>query len=157
VYSTFYELKSPKWKQPLNISEFHRLSNFLCQTSGRQTHWSLLYNVQDPKALSQIGSRLLFESAVFRQWRENTLQTMLFLFFSSMTVWSSGEYPFRVWFCRANSVEMGVRYIISLALCWSNKCVFYLLLSKKRCCNGTLCVYLSTVHTYNVFIFFIKE
>jgi hypothetical protein len=49
---TFYELKSQKWKQPLNISEngffykqvleFHRPSKFLCQTSGRQNHWSLL-------------------------------------------------------------------------------------------------------------------
>ena len=48
---TFYELKSPKWKQPLNISEnvfykqvleFHCPSKFLCQTSGRQNHWSLL-------------------------------------------------------------------------------------------------------------------
>ncbi len=47
--STFYELKSQKWKQPLNISktvfyehvlEFHRPSKFLCQTSGRQNHWS---------------------------------------------------------------------------------------------------------------------
>jgi hypothetical protein len=43
--------KSPKWKQPLNISEnvfykhvleFHRPSKFLCQTSGRQNHWSPL-------------------------------------------------------------------------------------------------------------------
>jgi hypothetical protein len=48
---TFYELKSPKWKQPLNISktvfykqdlEFHCPSKFLCQTSGRQNHWSLV-------------------------------------------------------------------------------------------------------------------
>ncbi len=39
-----------KWKQPLNILEngfykqvleFHRPSKFLCQTSGRQNHWSL--------------------------------------------------------------------------------------------------------------------
>ncbi len=55
---TFYELKSPKWKQPLKISEngfykqvlefqFHCPSKFLCQTSGRQNHWSLLciYNL----------------------------------------------------------------------------------------------------------------
>jgi hypothetical protein len=48
---TFYELKCPKWKQPLNISEtvfykqvleFHCPSKFLCQTSGRQNHWSLV-------------------------------------------------------------------------------------------------------------------
>jgi hypothetical protein len=46
---TFCELKSPKWKQPLNISvfykqslEYHRPSKFLCQTSGRQNHWFLL-------------------------------------------------------------------------------------------------------------------
>ena len=48
---TFCELKSPKWKQPLNISEngfykqvleFHCPSN-LCQTPRRQNHWSLPY------------------------------------------------------------------------------------------------------------------
>ncbi len=49
---TFYELKSPKWKQPLNILEnvfykqvleFNCPFKFLCQTSGRQNHWSLVH------------------------------------------------------------------------------------------------------------------
>jgi hypothetical protein len=48
---TFYELKSPKCKQPLNISykgffhkqvlDLHRPSKIVCQTSGHQNHhWS---------------------------------------------------------------------------------------------------------------------
>jgi hypothetical protein len=48
--STFYELKSKKWEQPLNISEngfyeqvleFHLPSKLLCQTVGRQIYWPL--------------------------------------------------------------------------------------------------------------------
>ncbi len=46
-----YEVKRPKCKQPLNISQnsiykqgldFYRPSKILCQTSGRQNHCSLL-------------------------------------------------------------------------------------------------------------------
>jgi hypothetical protein len=51
---TFYEMKSPKWKQPLNISffykevlEFHRPSTFFCQTSRRQNHWSLARSLRE--------------------------------------------------------------------------------------------------------------
>ncbi len=55
VYNTFYELKSSKCKQPLNISlnsfykkalDFHCPLKILHQPSGRrQNHWSLMYIV----------------------------------------------------------------------------------------------------------------
>ncbi len=45
---TVYELKSPKCKQYFiklffykHVLDFHRPSNILCQTSGRQNHWTL--------------------------------------------------------------------------------------------------------------------
>ncbi len=41
---TFYELKCPKLHSVFRktVLEFHRPSKFLCQTSGRQNHWSLV-------------------------------------------------------------------------------------------------------------------
>jgi hypothetical protein len=75
----------------------------------------------------------------------------------SKALGSSGEHPFRVWF---GLVEQ---------ILWNNGCSINnfsgTLLIKQMCflpfairrnvvAMGTLCVYLSTVHTYNVFIFY---
>ncbi len=78
-----------------------------------------------------------------------------FSFSRSMAVWSSGEHPI-----------IGFGFVEQIL--WKNGCSIYnfsgTLLIKQMCflpfairrnvvAMGTLCVYLSTVHTYNVFIF----
>ncbi len=81
---TVSELKSPKLKQPINISEngvfltqfldIHRPSKILCRTSRRQNHWSLLQ--EQPQSLhtaQHIHKKCLFWP--LRSWYSSVVTT----------------------------------------------------------------------------------